>query len=80
MNNYFVKPVKGTHYFTASTPEEVAEIVKSTSEEQWMQMSIACRAWWRRHASAEGLFRFTWGIIRDREQQMKVLDVMDRAK
>lgn len=80
MTNYFVPPVKETHYFTASTPEEVSHIIKTTTEERWAEMSIAGRAWWRRHASAEGLFRFTWGIIREREQELKVLDAIENVK
>lgn len=63
MTYYAARPQKNIHYFEASTPEEVQKIVNETSLEKWTEMSISCRAWWRRYASAEGLFRLTWGII-----------------
>ena len=64
MKNYAVPPQKGIHYFYAETPEQVQAIVRSTTEEQWTKMSEAGRQWWQRYASAEGLFRFTWGLVR----------------
>lgn len=65
MTNYAAPPIHNIHYFVASTPEEVEQIVMNTPVEKWTEMSIAGRAWWRRYASAEGLFRLTWGIIND---------------
>ena len=62
MKNYMVPPQKGIHYMYAETPEEVRNIVDSLTEEQWIKMSAAGKQWWQRYASAEGLFRFTWGI------------------
>ena len=63
--NYQVPPIKDVHYFVAKTPEDVKTIVETTSPEKWTMMSIAGRGWWQRYASAEGLFRLTWGIIND---------------
>jgi hypothetical protein len=63
MKGYLVPPMKGIHYFTASTPEEVRTIVENTKPEQWLRMSIAGRKWWNLYASAEGLFRLTWERI-----------------
>jgi hypothetical protein len=65
MTHYKVPPQENLHYFTANSPEEVKQIVQSTSSEKWAEMSIAGRAWWRKYASAEGLFRLTWGIINE---------------
>jgi hypothetical protein len=65
MTNYQVPPIKNIHYFEAETPEEVRKIVETTPKAKWVEMSIAGRAWWRKYASAEGLFRLTWGIIND---------------
>ena len=65
MTNYIVPPQKGVHYLVASTPEEVRQVQKTITEEKWQQMSDAGKLWWQRYASAEGLFRFTWGIVRD---------------
>jgi len=65
MTNYQVPPIKNVHYFEAETPEDVKNIVDKTTKEKWTEMSIAGRAWWRKYASAEGLFRLTWGVIND---------------
>jgi len=69
MTNYAGKPKEGIHYFVAKTPEDVKRIVETTTETQWTEMSIAGRAWWRRYASAEGLFRLTWGIVNEQQHQ-----------
>ena len=63
--NYHVPPIKDLHYFVAETPEQVKIIVESTPPDRWQAMSIAGRAWWQRYASAEGLFRLTWGIVNE---------------
>lgn len=72
IKNYAAAPIKNIHYFEASTPEEVKKIVEETSPETWQEMSIACRAWWRRNASAEGLFRLTWGLINAAKSEFSV--------
>jgi hypothetical protein len=72
IKHYAVPPVKGTHYFVAETPEQVQKIVNETTPERWMEMSIACRSWWRRNASAEGLFRLTWGLINGSKSQLNL--------
>lgn len=69
MSNYASKPKENVHYFTAKTPDDVRRLVETTTPEKWTEMSIACRAWWRRYASAEGLFRLTWGIVNEYQHQ-----------
>jgi len=66
--NYQVPPIKDLHYFAAETPEQVQIIVETTPPERWQAMSIAGRTWWHRYASAEGLFRLTWGIIEETQR------------
>jgi hypothetical protein len=63
MKGYLVPPVEGVHYFTAKTPADVAALISKISPLQWTRMSIAGRRWWTNYASAEGLFRLTWGRI-----------------
>jgi len=69
MANYAGKPKEGVHYFTAQTPADITKIIDETTVEKWTEMSIAGRAWWRRYASAEGLFRLTWGIVNENQHQ-----------
>ena len=69
MTNYCAKPKENIHYFSAKNPEEVKNIIETTTQEKWTEMSIAGRAWWRRYASAEGLFRLTWGIVDEHQHQ-----------
>jgi len=69
ITNYAGRLKENFHYFKAETPEEVTRIVETTSSDTWSEMSIACRAWWRRYASAEGLFRLTWGIINEAQHE-----------
>ena len=63
MKGYLVAPKEGVHYFKASTPEDVKRIVKETSADTWLKMSVAGREWWQSYCSAEGLFRLTWTRI-----------------
>jgi hypothetical protein len=74
IKSYAVPPKENVHYFFASSPEEVKQIIENTTKEQWNTMSANGRSWWRRYASAEGLFRLTWGIVNDNSIAMKVLD------
>lgn len=74
MTHYAVPPKEGVHYLVAKTPEEVVKLATNTSREKWIEMSVAGRAWWRRYASAEGLFRFTWGLVDEAQAKLKILE------
>ena len=63
MKNYASPPIRDVHYFVAETPDDLKKIVEQTCPEKWTEMSIACRAWWRHYASAEGMFRLTWTLV-----------------
>ena len=78
MKHYAAQPKLGTHYFIAQTPEEVKHIIATTSQDKWTEMSIAGRAWWRRYASAEGLFRLTWGSILEAQDTLNVLELLEQ--
>jgi hypothetical protein len=66
MKGYAVPPKKGIHYLTADTPDEVRKVIKSTSAAQWQTMSEAGKLYWKQYASAEGLFRLTYGLVTNR--------------
>ena len=59
MSSYAVPPQEGVHYFRAKTPTEAKVLSKTTSDEEWQKMSLACHAWWKENASAEGMWRLT---------------------
>ena len=63
MKGFIDPPVQGIHYLLVDTPEQVGPLIASISKEKWEMMSAAGKAWWKSHASAEGMFRLTWNLI-----------------
>jgi hypothetical protein len=63
MTNYAEPPVEGLHYFRAATPEEAKQVTTVTAE-RWTVMSAACRDWWKRNASADGMWELTSRLIK----------------
>jgi len=59
MTNYANPPVKGEHYFVATTPEEARALATTTNEETWSKMSAAGRAWWKENCSCDGMWALT---------------------
>jgi hypothetical protein len=58
MDHYADPPVEGLHYFRVKGPEDVVAVKKETAE-RWTVMSAACRQWWLKNASAEGMWELT---------------------
>jgi hypothetical protein len=58
MTNYAEPPVEGLHYFRVASPEEAKQITAVTAE-RWTVMSAACRDWWKRNASVDGMWQLT---------------------
>ena len=58
MTGYADPPQEGLHYFRVVSPEDAAS-VKAVTAERWTVMSAACRDWWRRNASVDGLWELT---------------------
>jgi hypothetical protein len=56
--NYINPPVEGLHYFRANTPKDV-EAILNIPHEKWVKSSNACRDWWKKNASADGLWLLT---------------------
>jgi len=59
MESYAEPPEEGLHYLRAAKPEDVAELVKNITAERWTMMSAACRDWWSRNASVDGMWALT---------------------
>ena len=59
MTSYAEPPVEGLHYLRATTPAEVNDAIKMITPDRWMVMSVACKDWWKRNCSVDGLWRLT---------------------
>ena len=59
MDSYAEPLIEGVHYIRVQTPEEATQKINACTEETWEPMSQACRAWWKRNASCEGMFELT---------------------
>jgi hypothetical protein len=63
MESYAEPPEEGLHYLRAAKPEDVAPLVKNITAERWTMMSAACRSWWIRNASVDGMWALTQSLI-----------------
>ena len=59
MTNYAEPPQEGLHYIRVEKPSDVEDVVKKIDADQWSLMSVACRDWWRRNASVDGMWELT---------------------
>lgn len=64
-NNYHEQLVQGKHYLFARSVEDVVEIVKSTSPDQWEEMSWQGMDWYWRNASPAGSFNRAKQIVEE---------------
>ena len=55
--------IEGMHYFAASTPAEVVEVVSGCSKDRWQFMSHHGREWYKKNCSPLGSFETTKRII-----------------
>jgi uncharacterized protein YdaU (DUF1376 family) len=58
MDNYADPPKEGVHYIRVENPGDMAKVA-TISKETWETMSGACHLWWKKNASAEGMWRLT---------------------
>ena len=61
MSSYADPPEEGLHYFRVKNPQE-ARIAIQVTADRWTVMSAACRDWWQRNASAEGMWKLTLSL------------------
>jgi hypothetical protein len=59
MSFYADPPVESIHYLRGETPEEMKTKMATVSEEKWIEMSRACREWWKKNASVDGSWELT---------------------
>jgi hypothetical protein len=63
MSNYANPPEEGLHYLRVSSPEEVGKVVAEITGERWTVMSNACRDWWLKNASVDGMWALTQALV-----------------
>ena len=63
MSHYAEPPVEGLHYLRATDPAAARAAVEKITPDRWMVMSIACRDWWKRNCSVDGLWTLTQKLI-----------------
>ena len=61
MDNYADPPKEGVHYIRVKEPSEVAARITGV---KWEAMSAACHSWWKKNASAEGMWRLTEELVK----------------
>ena len=59
MENYADPPQEGLHYFRVAGADDIPTITEKITAERWTVMSVACRDWWTRNASADGMWELT---------------------
>jgi hypothetical protein len=59
MTHYAEPPQEGIHYIRVKNPADAYERVNSITADEWKLMSDACRTWWRRNASCDGMWELT---------------------
>lgn len=60
---YYNKLQEGIHYFKVECAENIPDLIGSTSEEKWEDMSNAGREWYEQNCSRKGSFETTQSII-----------------
>ena len=59
MANYADPPEEGLHYLRAANSDDIPAILEKITAERWTVMSAACRDWWARNASVDGMWELT---------------------
>lgn len=63
MTSYADPPVEGLHYMRVDSPVDVKALLEKITPERWMVMSVACRDWWKRNCSIDGLWKLTQMLV-----------------
>ena len=65
MTGYAEPPEEGLHYLRVTDPASAKALLEKITPDRWMVMSVACRDWWKRNCSVEGLWRLTQKLVQD---------------
>ena len=57
MDSYANPPVEGVHYLRVSSPEDLLKKVENN--EKWLEMSEACKVWYKENCSVDGIWLLT---------------------
>ena len=63
MTHYAEPPTEGLHFLRATDPSSAKEALEKITPDRWMVMSVACRDWWKRNCSVEGLWKLTQNLV-----------------
>jgi hypothetical protein len=63
MRGYAEPPQEGLHYLRASDPASAKALLEKITPDRWMVMSVACRDWWKRNCSVDGMWQLTQRLL-----------------
>jgi hypothetical protein len=63
ITGYAEPPQEGLHYLRASDPASARALLEKITPDRWMVMSVACRDWWKRNSSIEGMWQLTQRLL-----------------
>ena len=63
MDNYANPPVENVHFLRVENPEDAKEKLAKISDEKWLEMSEACRLWYKENCSVDGMWKLTKKLI-----------------
>ncbi len=59
ITHYANPPEEGLHFVRVDSPEDAYEKLAKISRASWEVMSAACKTWWKRNASCDGMWELT---------------------
>ena len=63
MDNYANPPVENIHFLRVENPEDAKEKLAKVSDEKWLEMSEACKQWYKENCSVDGMWKLTQKLI-----------------
>ena len=63
MDSYANPPVEGLHYIRVSSPEDLKNKILQFDDDVWWRMSEACREWYKKNCSVDGIWELTKQLL-----------------